>query len=258
MRCLPGILRTTFLGAVVVWVGFALDSCGTTCVAGIFANGTGVVLVKNSTPPPACPFSTGMSTMNVAVGKSQICELCTASSQVQHVFITLKSIELHTVFSDSQDSSQWLKLAPQLLRKPRQIDLLSDSLPENLVQGAAVPASTYREVLLQFLPATPAEPDAPVIPSPCGDGRRNCLLMADGRVEELHFLGNSDTPELLLPLQYNESSTLAVVPGTTVNLQLTLNPQQVSAVSPSGSWQIQYVLVGGASVSKYQGTQPNR
>ncbi len=123
MRCLPRSIRNTFLCAVVVLECLALTSCGTTCVAGIFPNGTGIVLVKNSTPPPACPFSTGMGMMNVAAGKSQICEICTASGRAQHIFVTLKSIQLHAVFPDSPNNPQWLELAPQLLREPRQIDL---------------------------------------------------------------------------------------------------------------------------------------
>ncbi len=250
MRCVPRSIRNTFLSAVVLLVCLALTSCGTTCVAGIFTNGTGVVLVKNSTPPPACPFSTGMGMMNVAAGKSQICETCTASRRAQHIFVTLKSIQLHSVFPDPPNNPQWLELAPQLLRQPRQIDLLFDSTPEILVQGAPVPAGTYRELLLQFLPDTPAGPDALTAENSCGQNRRNCMLMADGRVEALHFTGNDDSPELLVPLRYNGSSALAVVPGATVDLQLTLQPQQISAVSSSEGWQIHYVLVGSVSVSR--------
>jgi hypothetical protein len=51
-------------------------------------------------------------------------------------------------------------------------------------------------------------------------------------------------------LQYNGSSALTIVPGATVDLRFTLQPQQVSAVRPSEGWQIYYVLVGTASVSR--------
>lgn len=250
MRCLPRSIRNTFLSAVAVSVCLALASCGTTCVAGIFANGTGIILIKNSTPPPACPSSTGMGMVNVAAGKSQVCEICSASSRVQHIFVTLKSIQLHSVFPDAPNNPEWLELAPQLIREPREIDLLFDPSPEILVQHAPVPAGTYRELLLQFLPDSAA--DAGVLPSDnsCGQNRRNCMVMADGRVEELHFTGNGDPPELLLPLQYNGSSALAVVPGASVDLRLTLQPLQASAVSSSEGWQIHYVLAGCASVSR--------
>jgi hypothetical protein len=251
MRFLSRSIRNTFLSAVVVFACLALASCGgTTCVAGIFANGNGVIFVKNSTPPPVCPLSTGMGMMNVTAAKSQICENCTASSRPEHIFVTLKSIQLHSVFPDSPGNPQWLELAPQLLREPRQIDLLSDSTPEILVQSASVPAGTYRELLLQFLPDTPADLDVLPAENSCGHNRRDCMLMADGRVVEFHFTGNGDSSELLLPLQYNGSSALAVVPGATVDIGFTLQPQQLSAVSPSEVWQIHYVLVGSASVSR--------
>jgi hypothetical protein len=250
MRCLPRSTRNTFLNAVVVLACLVLTSCGTTCVAGIFANGTGIILVKNSTPPPACPFSSGVGMMNVVAIKSQVCETCTASSRPQHIFVTLKSIQLHSAFPDSLNSRQWFELASPLLREHRQIDLLSDSAPEILVQNAPVPSNTYPELLLQFLPDTLTDPDALATESSCGRSRRNCMLMADGHVEELHFAGNGDSSELLLPLEYNGSSALAVVPGAVVDLRLRLQPQQVSTASASGSLQIYYVVVGSASISR--------
>jgi hypothetical protein len=74
--------------------------------------------------------------------------------------------------------------------------------------------------------------------------------MAEGRVDGLHFTGNSNAPELLLPLQYNGSNRLTVVPGETVDLRLTLHPQQLSSFFPSEGWQTQYVVRGSASVSR--------
>jgi Domain of unknown function (DUF4382) len=247
MRCLPRFIRNTILTAVVVWACVVLASCGTTCVAGIFANGTGIIIVKNSTPPPACPFSTGMSTMNVTMIKSRICETCTTSSRAQHIFVTIQSVQLHSVFADSPNNPEWLELAPQLVREPRQIDLVGDSTTTILVQSAVIPAGTYPELRLRFVP-DPS--DVILTENSCGPKRKNCMFMADGRRQELHFTGNDDDPELLLPLQYNGSTALAVVPGETVGLRLTLQPKQVSSVSPSEGWQIQYVLVGSASVSR--------
>ena len=251
MRCLPRSIRNTFQSGVVVLACLALTSCGTTCVAGIFANGNGIVLVKNSTPPPACPFSMGVGMMNVAAGKSQICEICTASSRAQHICVTLKSIQLHSVFPDSPEqipngSNLRLNSVVNLAKstcssiRPRKFSFKAHPYP----QARTVNCS------FEFLPDTPSDPDALPAENSCGNNRRNCMLMADGRVEELHFTGNSESPELLLPLQYNGSSGLAVVPGATVDLRFTLQPQQVSAVSLSEGWQIHYVLVGSASVSR--------
>jgi len=250
MQYLPGGIRNILVSFTLVSACFALTSCGTTCVAGIFANGTGTVIVKNSPSPPACPFSTGMGTMNVAAAKLQICETCPASSRAQHIFVTLSSVQLHSVFPNSTDNQEWVELAPKLSRDPRQIDLLSDPGPEILVASARIPAGTFRELVLQFLSDSPAAPDGLSIANPCGKKGRNCMFLANGGIEELHFTDDGASPKLLLPLQYNGSSALAVVPGETVDLRLKLEPQQVPVVSSSEGWQIRYVLLGSASVSR--------
>ncbi len=250
MRCFPVGSWNKMLSAVVALACFGLASCGTTCVAGIFANGNGVLVVKSSTPPPACGVSAGMGMIKVTANKSEVCESCTASSRPGHIFVTLSRIQLRSVFPDAANHPQWVDLAPRLLLEPRQIDLLCDSATEILVQSAAVPAGKYDELRLEFLPDTPADADGLPAENSCGPNRGNCMLMADGRVEELRFTGDGDTPELLLPLQYNGSGAVAVVPGATVDLQFTLQPQPVSGVSPSEGWRIHYVLGGSASVSR--------
>jgi hypothetical protein len=252
MRCFPRMIQVTFLIAVMVFACLPLTSCGTTCFAGVINNGTGTVLTQTSTVPSVCPFSPGMTTMNVIRARAQACETCTASSQVHHIFVTLRSIQLHSIFPGSPNDSEWLELAPQLLREPRQIDLLDDAAPEILVQGASVPAGTYGELLLQFAPGvnTPASVASLSEENSCGQSRRNCMLMSDGRVEELNFTGTGNSLELRLPLQYNGSSAIALVPGETVDLRLALQPEQVSAVSPSEGWQIHYILVGSVTASR--------
>lgn len=251
MRYPPGTFQNLLLSGAALLACVELVACGDFCFSGVINNPNGVIITtKNASPPPACPPSAIISRMNVAVVTSPICKTCTASSRAQHIFATLKSIQLHSVFSDPPNNPEWLELAPQFLREPRQIDLVGDSIPVILVQNAPVPAGTYREVRLQFLPDTTANAGALLTETSCGQNHSNCMFMADGRVEDLHFTGNGDSPELLLPLQYNGSSALAVVPGATVDLLFTLQPRQVSAVSPPEGWQIHYVLVGTASISR--------
>ena len=250
MRHFPRAIRNTFLIAALLLSCRVLTSCGTTCFAGVINNGTGTVITSN--PPSVCPFSPGTTTMNIVVAKSQLCETCTASSQAQHIFVTLTSMQLHSVFPDSPNNPEWLELAPQLAHEPRQIDLLSDKTPEILVKNASVPAGTYSELLLQFAPDTntPAVPDALPGETSCGQNRTNCMIMADGHTEELHFTANAASPQLRLPLQFNGTTALAVVPGANVDLRLSLQPQQVSSVSPSQGWQIHHVLMGTATASR--------
>lgn len=243
MRCLRRSLRNIVLGGVVLLECIALAACGDECFSGVINNPNGVIITTKNPMRPTCPPSTIITTMNVAVVKSQPCVGCTPAVRAEHIFVTIKNIQLHST------SSEWIDLAPQLRPHPRQIDLAGDSSTLMLVQNALIPADTYREVRLQFAPDTStSSDDAVATETSCGQNRGNCMLMADSHVEQFHFLG--DPPELLMPLQMNGSSLLAVVPGTTLDLHLTLQPQQVSSVSLSEGWQVHYALVGSASVSR--------
>jgi hypothetical protein len=154
MRYPPGTLQNILLSGAALLACVGLVACGDFCFSGVINNPNGVIITtKNASPPPACPPSPIISTMNVAAVKSQICETCTASSRAQHIFVTLKSIQLHSVFPDPPNTREWLELAPQFLLEPRQIDLLGDSIPVILVQNALVPAATTAEIACSWLTA---------------------------------------------------------------------------------------------------------
>jgi len=248
MRYPPGTFQNLLLCSAALLACLALGACGDWCFSGVINNPNGVIITtKNASPPPTCPPSTIITTMNVAVVKSQICETCTASTRAEHIFVTIKSVQLHSTSPNSANIPEWIDLAPQLRLHPRQIDLIGDSTPLILVLNARIPTGTYPEVRLQFAPGTPASSDEALsTESSCRDNHANCLLMADGNAEALYFAGES--PELLVPLQINGSNLLAVVPGTSLDLRLTLQPQQVSSVSASQGWQVHFMLVGSASI----------
>jgi len=135
--------------------------------------------------------------MHVAIIKSQLCESCTPSIRAEHISVNLKSIQLHSTSPNSADTPEWIDLAPQLRLQPRQIDLIADSTPLILVQNALVPVGTYREIRLQFAPNTSVS-SGDTLPA-CGENHENCMLMANGNIEQLYFAG--EPPELVVPLQ---------------------------------------------------------
>jgi hypothetical protein len=249
MRYPPRTLRNLLLSGAVFLACIELGACGYTCFAGIFPNGNGVIFTRTSNTPPACPPSTSTAMMNVAVTKSEPCAACTSAIRAEHIFVTLKTIQLHSMSTSSSNTPEWIDLAPQLLLQPRPIDVVGDSSPLILVQNALIPVGTYREVRLQFAPDTSAS-SGEALPAEisCGENRGNCMLMANGNIERLYFA--AEPPQLLVPLQINGSNSLAVVPGTTLDLRLTLQPQQASSVSTSEGWHLHYVLVGSASISR--------
>jgi Domain of unknown function (DUF4382) len=248
MRYLPRNLRHILMSGVVLLGCIALCACGDWCFSGVINNPNGVIFTsKNASPPPTCPAQTILTTMNVAIAKSQPCKDCSPAVRAEHIFVTLAGIQLHSASTDSSSSPEWIDLAPQLGTQPREIDLLGDSAPLVLVKNAQVAAGTYREVRLQFAPnVDAASGDARATETFCGRNRTNCMLMANGSNEQLYFA--EEPPEVVVPLQMNGSNSLAVVPGARLDLQLGLQPQQVSSVSASLGWQAHFTLVGTSSI----------
>jgi Domain of unknown function (DUF4382) len=250
MRYPSRSLPHRFLMGIVLLECVALAACGDWCFSGVINNPNGVgVTAKNASPPAACPASPIISTMNVAVVKSQPCVDCTTAVRAEHIFITLTGVQFHSVSADSPDSPEWIDLAPQLRIHPREIDLLGDSAPLILVENAPIAAGAYRELRLQFASEISGNShDALASETPCGQNRANCLLLANGRGDPLYFPG--EPSELVMPLQINGSNSLAVVPGASLDLQLSLQPKQLSSVSPSLGWQIHFTLAGSASIAR--------
>jgi Domain of unknown function (DUF4382) len=227
-----------------------LGGCGNSCFAGFSNNGNGGVSITAGNSPSACSSVPLVfkGTMRALVLKSPVCETCTAAARLEHVFVTVKSIQLRPSTVVDSDSLDWLEIAPALTTKPRQIDLMGNAGPEILVQTATLPAGSYRGLRLQFFSGAPASTEDLPSENGCGETGWNCLVKADGHVEPLRLTG--DIPELLITFQ---SDSLVVVPHDRIDLRLSLEPNQVSYSSSFEGRKLQYVLVGGVSVAR-QGT----
>jgi hypothetical protein len=227
-----------------MFTAMGIAGCGNSCFVGFSNNGNGGIIVKAGNPPPACSLSQANGTMNVVVLKSPVCETCTAAARVEHVFVTLRSIQLGLRASDDKNSPDWLELAPRLANEPRQIDLIGNSMI--LLANANVPAGSYREVRLQFFPGSSTSAEKLPAENACGEARWNCIFLADGNVEPLGLPG--DVPELLILSESIESDSLVVLPEATLDLRLSLEPHQGSYYSSAEGWRPQNVLMGRARV----------
>jgi hypothetical protein len=240
-------LRTVFFGAVV-FAGAGLAGCGNTCVVGFSINGNGGVIVRAGDPPPTCSLSQAKGAVTVLAVKSPVCESCLVPARVNHVFVTLRGIQLRQSTNDDPNSHDWIELAPYLANEPRQVDLLGDSLPAILVKDAMVPAGSYRELRLQFLTGSLTSPEALPAENPCGVTRWNCTVIADGHIGQLHFPG--DSPELLILPRDSESDSLLVLPDATMELHLNLELHHGLQFSAAEGWKTQSVIVGHAKVER--------
>jgi Domain of unknown function (DUF4382) len=245
-------LRSAFCcAAMFTAVGFA--GCDNSCFVGFSNNGNGGVIVKAGNPAPTCSLSQANGTMNAVALKSPVCETCAPANRVEHVFVTLRSIQLRPSASDDTNSPDWVELAPHLANEPRQIDLMGNSMPVILVKSAIVPAGSYREVRLQFFWGPPTSAEELPVENACGETRWNCIVMADGHVEPLRLPGG--VPELLILSQSTESESLVVVPDARMDLQLSLEPHQGSYFSSTEGWRPQNLLVGRATVVQQRSSE---
>ena len=245
-------LRSSFCCAAMLTAA-GLAGCGNSCFVGFSNNGNGGVIVKAGNPGPTCSLSQAYGTMNAVALKSPVCETCAPANRVEHVFVTLRSVQLRPSASDDTSSPDWLELAPQLANRPRQIDLMGNSMPVILVQSGIVPAGSYREVRLQFFLRSPTSAEELSTENACGETRWNCIVMADGHVEPLRLLGG--LPELLIPFQTTESESLVVLPDARMDLQLSLEPHQGTYFSSTEGWKPQNLLVGHATVVRQRSSE---
>lgn len=229
-----------------MFTAVALTSCSDSCFVGFSNNGNGGVIVKAGNPAPACSLTQVHGAMSVVALKSLLCETCTAVTRVEHVFVTLRGVQLRFGAREDATSPDWLELAPQLAKEPRQIDLMGNSMPVLLAESANVPAGSYREVRLQFFDGSPRSAEELPAVNVCGETRWNCIVMANGYVEPLRLPG--DMPELLIPSQSIEGDSVAVLPDARVDLRLSLEPHQGSYISSSEGWRLQSTLVGRVMV----------
>jgi Domain of unknown function (DUF4382) len=236
-----------------MFVATGLAGCANTCFVAAFNNGTGSVAVKAGNPPPPCSLPPANGAVRLIVLKSPTCETCTAAVRLEHVLVTLRSIQLRSSATDKADTEDWLEISPWSAAEPRQIDLLGYSMPETLMESAIVRAESYHEIRLEFFPESHAKPEKLPTQNVCGENRWNCIIMADGHVEPLHM--PDDASDLRIAIQSAESNSLVVLPEARMDLQLSLEPQQVFYFSSTEGWKLRNILMGHATVVRQRPPQ---
>jgi hypothetical protein len=228
---------------VVALFTTAISGCGNSCFVGFSNNGNGGIIVKAGNPPPACSLPQMNGAMSVLALKPLLCEFCAAPGP-QHVFVTLRAVQLRSSAMVEPAPSDWLEIAPRLRDEPLQIDLIGGPVPEMLVDNAAIPAGTYHQVRLRFLPDS--QPDAARLRSqnPCGEAYHNCIVMADGRIDQL---GWSADPDVLIPADSVPDGALVVAPGARTDLLLSLELSQMLYSSGAEPLKPRIFLAGRAA-----------
>ena len=232
--------RNCFL-VVVACAALCFAGCGNSCFVGYSINGNGGVIVKGGNPPPTCSLNQAQGMVRAAMVKTAACNNCAPVATVQHMYVVLRSIQIHR--GDDNSDSAWVDLAPGLASNPLHLDLIGDSLQPLADAPAFVPAGTYDSVKLQFAADSTSEQTADdSAQTRCGAGLANCLLTGDGQIESLRFSMEAAT-ELVLPLD-QQNNSLLVLPQSKLELGIHLGARPIERSLDSASYRPQLLVIG--------------
>jgi len=210
----------------VLLLSFLTAGCANSCLVAVINPGGTVIGVTASNLPLACPPPIKKASVKVLANVTTLCEACSASNRIQGLFLTLGGIELHAKASALGDSSEWLELFPDLEKRPRQVDLMSegrDASPLGLLgESTAVPAGIYDQVRLRLVPNNSDAEALFLTGNACGESGFNCMIMADDHVYALQVASEGQEPRIAsraLP-----SGLLFISPDENQELLLQLTP----------------------------------
>jgi hypothetical protein len=215
---------------------FVLVGCGDTCfvITGIFPNAT------STTNPPTCNLGAGNGTITVGINSVRPSLVAPMSPNLQHVFITLRGIEVNPNSIGTEDSPDWQELAPEFATEPLQIDLIATtgvSCGASLVtRKSTVRASVYRQIRLRLV----SDQAAPGNPLPqhnkCTGSDFNCVVDTNGHAHTL-ALKNGVRDLLITPDRIADGS-FNVLPDTEANLSIVFDPYSSLAAAAGDAVQI--------------------
>jgi len=216
-----------FLFRLAGLAGFAallvsLASCGgqSTITSG---PGTGAITV-NLSDPPSCAFPNG---------------------PIEHVWVSIRSVEAHTSATADDNSAGWVELTPQLNSSPKQLDLFSLGSNACLLAtlgNTSLPAGTYQQIRLLLVPNSGAAGQTP--PSACQGQGFNCVVLHDGSVHQLQLSSQANTG-LKIPPGQIVGGPISVGAGQSVDLNIDFNTCASILQEGNGQYRLKPALTAG-------------
>jgi len=240
MRRLTQLHESLFF-SVTALLAFLVAGCANACIIAVWnPNGTSGAAAGTTCPPQT------NKTAQVSAQVTLLCDSCAAPSSPQHIFVTLRSIQLHP-WSPGEPSSAWQDLLPSLEEEPLQLDLVStpsrELVAKPLQEVAAIAVGAYDGVRLRFvMNQTPRDDRFPQV-STCGAYRFNCALLANEAVQPV--LPN-DELELAISSEGTIGGLLLIPANGGADLVIELTPVWRLGRSLGGSVGLVPVLTGTA------------
>ncbi len=231
-----------------------LTACNNTCFTFTSNPPTGTIGIKASDPSPTCTLTKANGAVRVEAHTDPECTSCLGSSRIQHIFASIRGIEVHPSTTADDYSPDWQELAPQVAEKPLQIDLVRGpadrSAREPLGDIVTVPAAIYRQLRVRFVPNQPMTDDRLPEENACGSAGFNCVVMADGRIQPLQLDGRS--PELRIMSDRIEGASLFIPPDTDTDLVIELKLVWAWFSSADEGVRLLPALIGSAKVGRIE------
>ena len=231
---------------------FALTGCNT-CFIFTSNPPTGTLGIAASDPRPVCNLPKMNAAVRAQLAAEPVCSSCVGSSQVQHIFIRVRGIELNSSATAQENSPDWEELLPPAIElNPLQIDLM-EAKPDQAVQApfgktALVPAGIYRQLRLRLVTNQPATADRLPAQNMCGSGTFNCIVMADGSIQPLQL--DEATSALRITSENMEGASLPFLPDTDTDLVIELKLAWEWSSSADKSIRLLPALAGSAKVRR--------
>ncbi len=145
-----------FRGALLfsVW----LTGCNSTCFTFTSKPPTGTIDIKAGDPKPSCALSKANGAVRLTVQTVPMCSPCSGSSRVQHVFVSIRGIEIHPSTTADDDSPDWQELLPpKLVEQPLQVDLVGGTADRGARKPlgeivAFIPPDTDTDLVIELTP----------------------------------------------------------------------------------------------------------
>ena len=194
--------------------------CSDTCFVFISNPPTGTVIVKAGDSKSSCMLATATGELRVLMHTVSTCSSCPASSQIAHIFVSLRGLEIHPIASADDASPDWQELMPKPSDQPIQFDLVSAATTQDarlpLGEGITIPADSYRQLRVHFVPNHPSPGDPVPEKNSCGGTGFNCVVLADGQTNPLFF--DAVQPEVRIASKRIAGGSLLILPDSDSNL----------------------------------------
>lgn len=173
-------------------------------------------------------FSSSPSTGMVTVTISDPPSCAAPDGNLNHVFVSIRSVRAHISSSAGPDSSGWQELAPQLMDKPVQVDLLhlpasGQCLLAELGSTSSLPVGDYQQIRLLLVANNPTSGPTPADNACASLGNIfNCVVDKNGQFFVLELSSEAITGIKIPPGQI-VGGPIHVAPGQSVDINIDFN-----------------------------------